>query len=242
MTLADLLDGGFRVIRTKPRTVFGIAAAILFPLALVSNALREELHGWTATISAAVVGSLSPWLLGGALAALLTAWYAGRDLGARDALAASGRRFWPLLGADLLLLPVKAIALVACGLPILFVAPLFVLSAPAVVVERLGPVAGPKRSVTLVSRRYWWVVLDVLVASVVIGGAAAGMNFVAETLAHTLANPLRWMVEGTLVAAFGMVFQTALVSIAVLIYLDLRVRTEGLDLELGAADAFGHAG
>ena len=242
MTLADLLDGAFRVIRTRPRTVFGMAAAILFPLALVSAVLRDELHGWTATLSAAAVGSIAPWLLGGALAALMTAWYAGREMGAREALVAAGRRFWPLLGADLLLLPIKAVAIVLCVIPIVFVSPLFVLSAPAIVVEQLGPVAGPKRSVSLVSRRYGWVLLDLLVAAVAIGAPAAGLNLLAESMAKTLADPLRWMVEGTLVAAIGLIFETAILSFAVLIYLDLRVRTEGLDLELGTADAFGRVG
>ena len=39
-----------------------------------------------------------------------------------------------------------------------------------------------------------------------------------------------------------MVVTTALVSVSVLLYLDLRIRTEGLDLELDAADAFAHGG
>ena len=40
-------------------------------------------------------------------------------------------------------------------------------------------------------------------------------------------------------AGAALIATTALVGVSVLLYIDLRARTEGLDLELRAVDAFG---
>ena len=57
-----------------------------------------------------------------------------------------------------------------------------------------------------------------------------------EYLAGLLPAPFDWMATGIVSAAVSMVVTTALVSMSVLLYLDLRIRTEGLDIELQAAE------
>ena len=61
---------------------------------------------------------------------------------------------------------------------------------------------------------------------------------VPEVLTSLLPAPFNWLARGMVGALVSMVVTTALVSVAVLLYLDLRIRTEGLDLELEAADVF----
>ncbi len=41
MTMPDLLDGSFAVIKARPRTVFTIAAAVLIPFHLMAAFLQR---------------------------------------------------------------------------------------------------------------------------------------------------------------------------------------------------------
>lgn len=66
------------------------------------------------------------------------------------------------------------------------------------------------------------------------------LSLAPTLLALLLPNPAQWIVLGLGRAAVALVVTTTLVSVSVLLYLDLRIRTEGLDLELAAADAFTH--
>jgi hypothetical protein len=261
MTLSDLLDGPFRVIKSKPRTVFGIAAAILIPTDLVGAFLQRNtvhasvfsgsvLTGTTlfssggdllALVVSGMLQAAALFFLGGALARLLSAWYAGGDLTAGQALRASFSRGWALIGAFLLLFPVKVASYAACYFPVIATVTLFSVTAPAIVIEGLGPIAGAARSWRLVWRRFWPSVLTIVVATFGSNILTSVFSFIPLGLAQLLPGPLDWIAVGVVQAAIAMLVTTALVSVAVLLYLDLRIRTEGLDIELDAADAFRHA-
>jgi len=263
MTLSDQLDGAFRVIKSRPRTVFGIAGAILVPLYLVGaflqrDSLRSTAFGTNLVSSggvfrfsgstlaglfgAAALEAAGLFFLGGALARLVTSWYAGGDTSAGQALGAAFRRAPALLAAFVMLLPLKAIAYVLEYLPALLPVTLFALTAPAIVVEGLGPYAGARRSWRLVTRRFWPCVLTILCATVGASLLSFILGVIPELLAELLPDPWRWLVLGLCRAAVAMVVTTALTSVSVLLYIDQRIRTEGLDIELEAADAFAHVG
>jgi hypothetical protein len=261
LTTADVLDGSFAVITRRPRTVLAIAAVVVVPVQLLGAwATRSALPSAelftgvlgssvddTSTVGSGdvlaafavlVVENLSLFFLGGALAALMAAWYAGADLGAGAALRASLARGGALVGAWAMLLPVKVVAAVPDYLGLLFVTPVFALTAPAIVLERLGPFAGARRSWTLVLRRFFpvaGVVLLVTLVDYVLGQVLAVPGTI---VAAFLPESVAWIPIGVAAAAASLVTTTALVAAAVLLYLDLRVRTEGLDLELAAGDAF----
>ena len=105
----------------------------------------------------------------------------------------------------------------------------------AIVTERLGPVAGLARSARLVRRRFWPFVGVLLVCGLI-------YNVVSSIIALGLTLP-GTLVSGTagfvLTAAgaviSGVLITPILVNALVLLYFDLRVRTEGLDLQLAAA-------
>jgi hypothetical protein len=261
MTLSDLLDGAFRVIKARPRTVFGIAAAILVPVYLLGAFLQRDVlrsssvfptfgGGSLATFTpGALLGSAAArlieaaalFLLGGALGRLISAWYAGGDLSATEALGAAMRRSPALLAAFALLLPLKVMGYLVEEVGALVPVTLFVVTAPVIVIEGLGPIAGAGRSWRLVARRFWWCVLVVLVATIGSTVLSLVLGVVPELLATLLPSPFNWIASGAAQAAVAMVVTTALTSLSVLLYLDLRIRTEGLDIELDAADAFAHA-
>src|SRR4051794_1952372 len=60
MTLTDLLDGAFAVIKARPRTVFGIAAAILIPAHVVAAFLQRR-----ATATFSVTNTFNMFNVGG---------------------------------------------------------------------------------------------------------------------------------------------------------------------------------
>ena len=260
MTLSDLLDGAFRVLKLRPRTVLGIAATILVPVFMVAAFLqRDATSGYTfgsgfsttevlarsggsvlATYAAALLVSASLFFLGGALAKLVSAWYAGGDLTAGEALRAAFRRTPALFGAFAVLLPLKVVSAALCYVGLIPCVTLFSLTAPAIVVEDLGPIAGAKRSWQLVARRFWPCVGIVVVATIGSSLLTTVLTVLPTLLALALGDPARWIVLGVARTAVALVIITTLMSVSVLLYLDLRIRTEGLDLELMAADAFAH--
>lgn len=264
MTVSDLLDGAFAVIKARPRTVFTIAAVILIPTHLVASFLQKGAvtslsitntldsfnTGSRASTSdtailwayvASLLLALSLFFLGGAIGRLVTAWYAGGDLTATEALAASFRRSPAFVAAFLLLLVPKLVGSVFCGVGALIPVTLFSLTAPAIVVEGLGPIAAAKRSWLLIGRRFWMSLLIVFIAYVGSSILTSVFGGIPTLLASALPAPFDWIGTAVVSTGVSMIVTTALVSVSVLMYVDLRIRTEGLDIELHATDAFARA-
>ncbi|HEX3211638.1 MAG TPA: hypothetical protein VH016_03655, partial [Actinomycetota bacterium] len=107
---------------------------------------------------------------------------------------------------------------------------------PVVMVEEAGPIQAMARSVTLVRPRFWPVMAIGIGSGVLagfLGNILAGPFSVAA-----LAVGYRW---GWILAAIGAILPalitTPFVSIlATLVYFDLRIRNEGFDLQMIAAE------
>lgn len=257
LTASDILDGAFRVIKLRPKTVLAAAAVVVVPVQLVLALAQQELlenpfagwFGWNTLTWATspspsgwavplylvglALSSLSFFFLGGVVTSFVTNWCVGREITAQAALATSFRHGAPFLGAWAILLVPKALSAM-CYIALPFVVPLFVATAPAITAEGLGPWSGIRRSVSLMARRYWQAVLVVFLAYLVEIAVRAGALLAG--LSVLLPDPASWITSAVINSAFGVVVQTAVVSTSVLLYLDARIRTEGLDLELRAAD------
>ncbi len=117
----------------------------------------------------------------------------------------------------------------------------------AITIEELGVFAGLRRSWTLTSRNWWRIFgITLLVAFMVgiigsviqipLGLASGGINSVfaphaggSQVTTTAIVLAVVSLVVGVLVSAVGFAFQT---SVAALIYMDLRMRRDGLDVEL----------
>ncbi|MGH3318877.1 MAG: hypothetical protein ACRDN9_01635 [Streptosporangiaceae bacterium] len=120
----------------------------------------------------------------------------------------------------------------------------FALATPAVVLERLGVVAALQRSFTLVRRDFWrtfgilllaWLIAFVisLVIEVPFGIAQAGVGALGGTVGGTT-------ILGLVIAALGGVVASTIVQpfsagVRALLYIDQRMRREGLDITLQRA-------
>lgn len=265
MTVSDVLDGSFAILKLQPRKVLIITAVIVLPVELAASFLQRgsfSLFDISSAFSPAALdqassggvlvasylgialSALSFFFVGGALARLVAAWYGGGDITAGEALKASFGKTGPFLAAFLLLLPVKVASFCFFLLPALFVVPLLSLTAPVIVVEDLGPLAGIQRGVSLAWRRLFPFLGITLLATLLEYIVRAVLNLVPEVLAGLMDSagiPFYWVVLGAGRALVSLITVPFLAGVAVLLYLDLRVRSEGLDLELEATDAFARA-
>jgi hypothetical protein len=265
MTVADVLDGGFAVLKARPRRILGLVAAFVIPAQLLIAFLERSALGgrtvvelWTSdptvlnetadtnqaeqlagTVLQLVLPAIALVFLAAAIAHLVSAWSVGHDPSGREMLSVAGRRWWPLLASFVLVKAAEAVGVLGCYVGAVFVMPLFVAVAPVIGVEAVGPVAALQRSARLTGHRYWPVLgiaLLMAVVSALIGQAIAALPLgLAAWVGFDSGWPL--VALGSIVR--DMVVLPFVAAATVLLYLDLRVRSEGLDIELDALDVFG---
>jgi hypothetical protein len=126
----------------------------------------------------------------------------------------------------------------------------FSLTVPAVVLENHGPVRALRRSRQLVRKSFWRIFgilllsglitaiaasalqIPFVIAEVVAGGGGGSIGGLGATGTHTVAATIIGTI-GSIVAAT--VTRPILAGVAVLLYVDTRMRKEGLDLALRTA-------
>lgn len=266
---AAILDAGFAVLRTRPLLLLGVVSTVVVPASLLAHWARggpwgADLASWLQGLASELQGSgalteaeqalasrpvlvwgsfalelVATFVAGVAVARILAAWYAGREPTTRQALAGLVRRPGATLWAWFVSSVLIALFAVLCLGPGIVPAVAFVVVAPTLAVEGLGGWAACRRSARLVNRRAStalgvWLGAG-LVAQLVRLGLVFGIWLLTDGLAPPLAEPLRWgavVVTDVVVALFS-------AGTAFFLYLDLRIRTEALDVELDATDAFG---
>ena len=257
MTVADVLDGSIAVIKAAPRVMIGIAAAILVPLELVSAWVQRDSladRGLSGAISAAtssnnssdvrvdaatiglfVLSGIALALVTGGVAAVLRGWLSESTPTAGDALRASLRHAPALIAAWLLVHVVEGVAALALLLPLVLVMPMFLVTSPAIVFERIGPWNGVRRSWRLARTRYSAVLgatLLIAVVSIVLTVALSGLALIFEFWSYG------WVIDAVCRAASGLITLPFVGAATTLVYLDTRIRAEGLDLELDFTERF----
>jgi hypothetical protein len=169
-----------------------------------------------------------------AVARLMGAWTTGEDLAAGQLLRSVGSRWWVILVAYTLVHLVELFGAVSCYIGSVAAMAFFSLTAPVIGAEGLGPIKAMQRSARLVGSRFWPVLgINILIAVVdlLLSTALGGLP---QLLAAWFGLDVAWLLlaAGNIIAA---VITTPFVAAAtVLLYLDLRVRSEGLDIELSA--------
>jgi hypothetical protein len=264
---AAILDAGFAVLRTRPGLLLGVVASIVVPTSLLAMWMRGgpwgvDLATWFQAIADSfdsgwyeaqdasgdrpwavaasfVVEAFATFVAGVAIGRILAAWYAGRPVSVRVALRSVGDRPGPTSVAFVISLLLIGIGAVACGIGAVIPAVGLMVVAPALAVEGLGGWAAVRRSFKLVNRRAGsalgvWLGAG-LVAQLVRLALVFGTWVLTQQLVPVLADPLRW---GAVVVT-NVVLTLFSAGVAFFLYLDLRVRTEALDVELDATDAFG---
>jgi hypothetical protein len=262
MMFSDLLDGSFRLLKANLGTIVLVAAVFLIPVNLVAAFFQRDLLGGygfleliqdpslleeasdagpsnaagIGIVIAALAGFLVTPFIGGATSMIVAASYLGGELKAGPAMRATGRAFLTLLAVFFLTALLKLAGLVVCLVGVLVPMTLFLVTTPVVMVEHARPIQAMARSVVLVRPRFWPVM-----------AIGVGSGLVATFLANILATPFsiaalavgyRW---GWILAAIGAIVPALLTTpfvsvLATLVYFDLRIRNEGFDLQMIAAE------
>ena len=267
MTVADILDGGFAVVKARPKRILGLTAAFVVPTQLVVALLqRDALDGtglvewfstdptvtdepvtggelaaqYLATAVAIVVPAIALVCIAAAIGHLVGQWVMGRDAPAGEMAGVIGRRWWPLLGSFVVVKLAEAGSLLACYLGLLFVMPLFVVVAPVIGVEGGGGMDAIRRSVRLVRPRYFPVMGIALLMAVVSTLLSWALSALPQAIVAWSGDWWPLLAVGGI--ASSIVVMPFVAAATVLLYFDLRVRTEGLDLEMAAGRVFDRAG
>jgi hypothetical protein len=201
-------------------------------------------------------------LVAGAVSKVVAASYLGEQLPPGDALRATLRKWGALVGSWILVhllqiapltvgvamtvagavtgsavLVVLGVLLVLAGLVAwLGIMALYVPTAPAIVIEDIGPLRGMGRAVRLTRPRFWFVlgvaVLSGMISGLVNGALAGIPTFVALFIG------LEWgwllLAAGSIVG--GLVTTPFVAIVATLVYFDGRIRHEAFDLRIIAGE------
>jgi hypothetical protein len=247
---AELLDTAVRLVRGNVRAVLAVSV----PIAVAATLLRAlltlaQVQSSDATFGVLVGGVLTTGWTGTVLTGLLTPVFTAALLGGRTTARAAVPHPARTLGVLLVLGVVIGISETA-GLVALVVGGVWLwgswaVAAPACTAENLGVVAALRRSNHLVRNAFWrtwgvralgWVVTTVLSLFV-----SLPLQLLADAVTGNRAFDTTELVDTKLyvaIAAIGSLIAAAVVApisaaIDVLLYTDLRVRKEGLDIMLG---------
>ena len=260
LRIGEILDAGIKLFTRHWRTLVLSVIVLILPVqilsALIIASIAPEQFDWTTTQTGVSEGEEAEFWTGQAVIAVLTLVtallatgvcfkavadaYLGVEPDWRRSLRFAVKRLGGLLGVTILGFLILVPAFVALIVPGIWLAVAYSVAVPALLLERIGPVAALRRSFRLVRGRWWPTAGALLVGYLliwVIGALVEGMITVVPTLVaedNTLVAALGAVVGGTVGSALTTPYPAAVVT---LIYFDLRVRKEGLDLQLIAEGA-----
>ncbi len=259
MSVGDVLDGSFKLLKANARTILIIVAVIVIPVQFVSAfAVRDQvsigflnllndptLAGDDSSVGfgnagVSILTGLLTLLTGpfiaGAVSRVVAASYVGEVLGPAAALKITARRFGALLAASILVFLVEAVGFVLCIVPGLLAFALYTAVTPAVMIEEIGPIQGMRRSFRLMRPRMWAVLGIAVLARIiagVLGNLLGGIPSVAATI---LGGSFAWLFLAIGSILSSLVSAPVVAIVATLLYFDGRIRNEGFDLQMMARD------
>jgi len=194
---------------------------------------------FAAAFGALVADSIAVFVVGAIYGKLMASWFSNTGPTASEMLVWSIRRSPVLAVLWIIIHVMEAIAGVfSAGVGSVIVGVFVMMTAPVLGAEGSGIRASLSRSLALTSPRFF----PVLAVFVLAGLGGQAIRLVLRTLPTVLGITVlpipAWIITGVfdLLAATVMVAFTA--ASAVVLYLDLRVRKEGIDLEVAMERVF----
>ena len=196
----------------------------------------------TATVVRLGLESLALFIVATVFAEVVATWFTGQSLPNRTLALNAAKRF-PAIGLAWVLTKAAMVvsAPLTAGIMALFFGAFFAVVAPIMGAEGLGPIDAIRRSMQLATSRMGQVILTFIVTGV---GALIIRTAVRSTPALILGQfglteqlP-DWLVGGLFEVVSGVVSLAFVAAASVVLYLDLRVRREGIDLTLAVNDLF----
>ncbi|WP_436793100.1 hypothetical protein [Actinospongicola halichondriae] len=257
MTIPDLLDGSFDILKRRPRDVLILATVFVVPIQVLSAVLLRDVIGGggfagtglgdttstlgfgesgeltgAGTLAATLVASMSSLaLLTGAMTMLVHDWYAGVRRAPSVIVLATLRRAPALLVAVVVVHVLEVVGLVGLGIGAYIVMAFLQIVSPVVVAEHVGPFRALVRSTQLTGTRFWrsmGVPLLVGLLSTIVG---FGFQLIPEVATLVVADDWNWLIRSAGSTFSELVVAPFTAGVAILYHLDLRSRSEGYDIQ-----------
>lgn len=264
MTVGDILDRGIKLLFARLPAFYLINLIVLSPVILLQLAFPfvvDTTHGGRPVnpldpevmfgnraegLLALLLTLLLQPIATAAMLHVVMEEYKGNRVGIGEAFAYAFSRFLPLLGASIVVGLMVGFGCLLCCLPGVYLGVIFAFTSQVVVLERLGVGDALSRSPALVSG-YWWRVFGVLLIIIVINvivqiavGIPLGLLLPPEEIIPAengivmKFNPLNHVIVVLVSYFVGIIIQSYMAVAVILLYLDIRIRKEGYDLELAA--------
>ena len=259
--VGEILDGSITTMRNYPKATIGLSAIVLSvttTIGLLAQAsffeqLEDEATSVTPEFVAAglagVVGSafisyIATTILTGILTVVIGQAVLGRPISLGETWRSVRPRIGALIGASLLSGLILFGALVLCVIPFFYFWPMLSLATAALVLERQPVTRALRRSMDLVKPDFWRVLgillLGVLIVVIVGGVLSIPFTILANVVGSDDAGGLNatyYLLSGIGGILSGAVTQPIAAGMNALLYVDRRIRQEGLDVTLAAAAA-----
>ncbi len=260
--LGEILDGAFGVVREHPKVTIGLSAIVVSITQLLSFAVAawgslarqgygesDVFNGGATALNllTTILGAIGLMILAGMLTSVMGDAVLGRPTSIGETWARVRPRFWPLLGAGIVGGLVPFLGLVACIIPGVFLWGAWSFMTPAVVLERVGVGQSIRRSYRLAVPD-WWRVFGIRALAWIIAAFIRSVVTVPATLlalGSLIASdgdpgslgivPLAVITLGAIIA--GTITAPFTAGVDALLYIDRRIRAEGLDVTLAQAAA-----
>lgn len=250
----EILDGGYSVVRQYPRVTLGLSAIVVAITNLLAFAVQFVVAYDDGYVDPDVFGGISAaravgWLITGTgvvvLAGMLTSVMGDAVLGRATTIGETWRkvrpRFWTLLGAGIVGFVVPVLALGLLVVPGVFLWGAWAFVTPVVVLERANIRTALRRSWRLAVPDWWRVwgiravawVLGVTIATTITVPAtllALGSAFISGDGESLTVLPFAIITVGGIIA--GTITAPFSAGVISLLYVDRRMRAEGLDVTL----------
>jgi hypothetical protein len=246
--VAEILDGAVRLVRRNARGALAISVPFAVARAAFVGALAYASVGSSgeATLSLLVsllLGILFGTILTGLLTPMFSSDLLGSRLSAENSLRRVGRRAWALVALAFVATVAEGAGLVALAIGGVWLWGIWAVAAPALVAERTGMVEALRRSTRLVSGMFWrawgiralgWVLTSVLSLLITVPFQALAswlVNYNPFDSGSGVDNAGLYVAITSIGGVLSLaLFAPIAAAIDVLLYTDLRMRKEGMDI------------
>jgi hypothetical protein len=252
--VGEKIDLAIKICRSRYTTLIRIVAVVVIPCQVLSAIIRLSTVQTTPTVFgapkavdwASVAGSLVSEILLGLAAQLASAAclksvsgsYLGGDASWKESIQFAWKRLGSLVWIAVLIYILAGLALFGFVLPGIYLWFSWLVAMPVLLLEGMRGRAALKRSRRLVRGRWWSTFGTYLLATILVFIVAAVFSAIVLAVSGTSSGDVdsRLLVAGGAAIVSGILTTPFLATMVAVIYFDLRVRKEGLDLELLAQD------
>lgn len=250
----EILNAAVGLYRRNPREIWKIVAVIVVPLAVIQqvitaaslpagihvhNGTLQASSGAAAGSSAGLIAEIALSFIGlvmvnGALALCLVDSYLGRALSWSQALEATRRRLAPLLWVAIIGGIAAAVAFVVLIVPGIWLAVMWAVAVPAVMLEPVNGLQALARSAALVRGRWWATFGVLLLALVMLLAVQLAIALIVSAIESGLRVDSLTVVLALSAVQFviaSLIIYPLVGGVIAVLYVDLRMRRDGVDIE-----------